>query len=361
MTDVFDLNNEYKTWLESLKKKVKTSQIKAAVKVNTELLLLYWDIGKAIIDKQQNAAWGDALIPQLSKDLTAAFPGMKGFSRSNLFYIRKWVLLYNNNAEIVQQLAGQMRGVDFQQYKNPNEFVQQLVSQIPWGHHMVIIDKCETVEQALFYIRQTLENNWSRAVLSLRIESKLHLRSGTAIHNFAYTLDKIQAKLARETLKNPYNFDFLTIGVEAHERDLETALIDHIRKFLLELGQGFAFIGQQYPINVGDSDFFIDLLFFHTKLRCYIVVELKVTAFQPEYAGKLNFYLNIIDDTLKHATDQPSIGILLCKTPNKVMVEYSLKNINNPLGIAEYILVESVPENLKGQLPSIEDLENELQ
>jgi predicted nuclease of restriction endonuclease-like (RecB) superfamily len=269
------------------------------------------------------------------------------------------VELYSH-PEIVPQVVGQLLNAENQRLESKTQIVQQLVAQLPWGHNVVIIDKCKTIEEALFYIQETLAHNWSRAVLIHQIETKLHLRKANAINNFQHTLDKIQADLARETLKNPYNFDFLTIGVEAKERDLENALIAHIQRFLLELGQGFAFMGRQYPLRVGNEDFRLDLLFYHIRLRCFVVVDLKITSFKPEFAGKLNFYLNVVDDKLKHASDQPSIGILLCKTPDKVVVEYSLKNINSPLGISEYTLVNSIPENLKGELPDIEELEDEL-
>ena len=360
MSKIISSDKNYKIWLKELKDKVQSSQIKASIRINTELLLLYWDLGKRIIEKQQSTNWGEALIPQLSKDLTNAFPGSKGFSRSNLFYIKKWVEFYSQSP-IVQQVVGQLQQIENQSFVKESQFVQQLVAQLPWGHNVVIIDKCKTIEEAIFYVKATIQNNWSRAVLMVQIETGLYKRKGNILNNFKTTLSAPQADLARETLKNPYNFDFLTIGREAKERDLEIALIDQIQKFLLELGQGFAFMGKQYPIHVGDSDFFLDLLFYHTKLRCYVIVELKVTDFQPEFAGKLNFYLNVVDDQLKHASDQPSIGILLCKTPNRVVVEYSLKNINNPLGIAEYQLTEIIPENLKGELPTIEELEKELQ
>jgi predicted nuclease of restriction endonuclease-like (RecB) superfamily len=238
--------------------------------------------------------------------------------------------------------------------------VSQVVRQIPWEHNREIISKCRDVEEVLFYVQQTLQNNWSRAVLVAQMESGLYKRKGKTLDNFSTTLPQPQADLARDLFKNPYNFDFLTIGEQARERDLEQALVDHIQKFLLELGQGFAYMGKQYPLRVGTSDFFLDLLFYHILLRCYVIVELKVTGLQPEFAGKLNFYLNVIDDQLRHQSDGPSIGILLCKTPDKIVVEYALRNISSPLGVAEYRLTESIPENLKGKLPSVEDLENEL-
>jgi predicted nuclease of restriction endonuclease-like (RecB) superfamily len=297
-------------------------------------------------------------VEELAKDLATAFPGMKGFSRRNLFYIRQWYLFYSQGLEKVPQtvalLTKDTGNTDISQ------LVPQLVAQIPWGHNREIISKCRDVEEALFYVQQTLKNNWSRAVLLVQMEGGLYKRKGKTLDNFSATLPQPQADLARETFKNPYNFDFLTIGEEARERDLEQALVEQIQKFLLELGQGFAYMGKQYPLRVGESDFFLDLLFYHTRLRCYVVVELKVTEFQPEFAGKLNFYLNVIDDQLRHETDGPSIGILLCKTPDRIVVEYALRNISSPLGVAEYRLTESIPEDLKGKLPSVEDLENEL-
>jgi predicted nuclease of restriction endonuclease-like (RecB) superfamily len=278
------------------------------------------------------------LIEQLSKDLMAAFPGMKGFSRANLFFIKKWYLFYREGG-----------------------IVAQVVRQIPWGHNKEVINKCPSIQEALFYAQQTIDNNWSRAMLLMQMESRLYERRGRIINNFDKTLPVPQADLARETLKNPYNFDFLTLGKEAKERDLEQALAGHIQQFLLELGQGFAFMGRQVPLEVGEEQYYIDLLFYHTQLRCYVVVELKATAFAPEFAGKLNFYLNVVNDKLKHEQDQPSVGILLCKTSNKVTVEYSLKNISNPLGVGEYWITKAIPENFKGSLPSIEELERELE
>ena len=242
-----------------------------------------------------------------------------------------------------------------------SEKVPQLVGQIPWGHNREIITRCHDIPEALFYVQQTIQNNWSRVILLIQIETNLYQRQGKAIDNFQHTLPNPQADLARETLKNPYNFDFLTLGKEVQERELETALTIHMQKFLLELGQGFAYIGRQYHINVAGDDFYLDMLFYHTRLRCYVIVELKASEFKPEYIGKLNFYLNVVNAQLKHANDQASIGILLCKTPNKVIVEYALENITSPLGIAEYQIMNAIPENLKRELPSIEELEQELE
>jgi predicted nuclease of restriction endonuclease-like (RecB) superfamily len=338
MEQTFSTDKQYKKWITELKGRIQGAQIKAAVAVNRQLLELYWDLGREICEKQKKAEWGDGLIEQLAKDLSAEFPGVKGFSRANLFFIKKWFLFYQSSG-----------------------IVSQVVRQIPWGHNRVIIIKCATIESALLYVQKTIQNNWSRAVLVAQMESKLYERSGKIINNFDTTLAAPQADLARETLKNPYNFDFLTLGEKAKERDLENALTDHIQHFLLELGQGFAYMGRQYPLDVGGDHFYLDLLFYHTRLRCYVVVELKAAEFVPEFAGKLNFYLNVVNAQLKHVQDQPSIGILLCKTPNKVIVEYALENILSPLGVAEYQITNAIPENLKGELPSSEELEQELE
>ena len=357
MSTSISKDKDYKKWLEELKNSIQASQIKAAIKVNSELLDLYWHLGEEIAAKQKDSNWGDSIIEQLSKDLTTAFPGMKGFSRANLFFIRKWFLFYQPLTIVsqpVRQLPLSRNQADY------FSFVSQLVRQIPWGHNREIITKCSEIDEAVFYVQQTINNNWSRSVLTVQIETKLYQRQGKTIHNFEATLDQPTADLAKETFKNPYVFDFLTIGKEAHERDLENALTNQIQRFLLELGQGFAYMGKQYLINVGNSDFFLDLLFYHTRLRCFVVVELKVSDFQPEFAGKLNFYLNVIDDQFKHETDKPSIGILLCKTPDKLVVEYALKNVSSPLGVAEYQLMEAIPDHLRGELPTTEDLENEL-
>jgi predicted nuclease of restriction endonuclease-like (RecB) superfamily len=260
--------------------------------------------------------------------------------------------------------------------KNPlNQLLQQPVAQfdqhhvdqipgflttIPWGHHLHIITKCKEVKEALYYIQQTCNNNWSRSVLVHQVESNLYKRKGKALTNFESTLPKVQSDLANELLKNPYQFDFLSLGEEASERELENALANHLTKFLLELGAGFAYLGRQYPLKVEDNDFFIDLLFYHTQLHCHVVVELKIDEFKPEYAGKLNFYLNAVDAQLKHVKDEPTIGLLLCKKAGKLIVEYSLKNISKPIGVSEYQLVEALPKKLKGNLPSIRDIENEL-
>ncbi len=357
-------NKEYITWLQQLKVRIRSAQIKAAARVNAELLFLYWDLGKEIQAKEKEARWGTKLIEQLSKDLLAEFPGIKGFSRTNLFYIKKWYLFYQLSGAIVPQPVGQLnehrRTGNKEAAGTNSSIIPQFVGQIPWGHHREIITHCKTTDEAFFYITQTATHNLSRSVLLHQMDSGLYKRRGKAITNFDQTLPPPQSDLANELLKSPYNFDFLQLGPQANEKDLEDALTNQLVRFLLELGAGFAFIGRQYQLVVDGEDFFIDLLFYHTRLHCYVVVELKIDNFKPEYAGKLNFYLSALDAKLKSASDQPSIGLLLCKKAGKLVVEYSLKNISKPIGVSEYKLTEAVPGKLKGKLPSVKAIEKEL-
>lgn len=307
------VDKNYKAWLADIKTKIRGAQIKAAVTVNTELLNLYWNLGAEIIDKQRRAKWGDGLIDQLSRDLSSEFPDMKGFSRSNLMYIQKWHLFYTQNKANVQQAVGQ-------------------ITQIPWGHNIAIISKCKNADEALYYAQGTITHNWSRSVLVHQIESGLYKRGGKAVSNFAATLSKPHSDLAAQTLKDPYIFDFLGIAGEYKERELENALVNHVTQFLLELGAGFAYLGRQMPLQVGGREFFVDLLFYHAKLHCYVVVELKTVDFEPEHAGKLNFYLKAVDSQLRGEQDNPTVGILICKNKDKVVVEYALSDIHKPIG-----------------------------
>ena len=331
------LPSEYGPLLEELKEQIRAAQIRAAVSVNRELVFLYWQIGRRILELQQSRSWGAHVIPKLSADLLRAFPGMKGFSPRNLKYMRAFAAAWSDEP-----------------------IVQQVVAQIPWGHNVRLLDRLNTAEERLWYARQTMEFGWSRSVLELHIETRLHLRQGQAATNFGRTLPPTQSDLARQLLKDPYNFDFLNLGQEAEEREIESALIEHIRRFLLELGVGFAFVGSQYRLEVGGEEFFIDLLFYHLKLRCYVVIELKAGAFKPEYTGKLNFYLAAVDDLLRHPDDAASIGLLLCKAKNQVVVEYSLRNLATPIGVSSYQLTESLPDEIRASLPTIAALEQEL-
>ena len=327
----------YIDWLSELKIKSHNAQQRATLAVNNELVLLYWQIGNEILTRQEKQGWGAKVIERLAHDLRTTFPEMKGFSRTNLLYMRSFAEGWHDE-QIVQQLAGQL----------------------PWGHNLVLLDKLKNSEDRVWYAKKTIENNWSRNVLVMQIESKLIERQGKAITNFALRLPKPQSDLAIECLKDPYRFDFLSLGEEAGEREIENALVKQVTEFLLELGAGFAYVGKQVNIEVGGDDFFIDLLFYHLKLRCYIVIELKTGDFKPEHLGQLGFYLTAVDKQMKSKQDKPTIGLLLCKTKNKIVAEYALSDKTQPMGIAEFKLLESLPANLQTQLPSIEDIEREL-
>lgn len=332
------LDNTYKPWLNSIKQKIKFAQLTVAVKVNSQLMELYWDLAKEIVSKQKEANWGDSILEQLSIDLKLSFPTVNGFSRRNLYAIRQWYLFYESIDSIVPQA----------------------VAQIPWGHNRLIVSKIKNVEEAIFYANATVNNGWSREQLEIQIKNNYYLSKGKAITNFNNTLPEIESQLAIETLKNPYNFDFLGLENDALEREIESAMMQHITNFLLELGKGFAFVGRQYVIQVGENNYAIDLLFYHLELRCYIVLELKSGKFKPEYAGKLNFYLSAIDSQLKHPQDKPSIGLILCKHKDKIEAEYSLRDIQKPIGISEYQLTQALPKNYESKLPTVAQIELEL-
>ena len=365
------VNQEYKNWIVELKNKIQQSQIKAALAVNSQLILVYWDLGKQIVEKQEKAKWGSGFIDQLSKDLKAEFPDIGGFSSDNLRYCRVFYLFYKDFS-ISEQVVRKIEKFDLQIIAQSEQLVleinreeiavkwQEFVSKIPWGHHIIILKKIKEQQKAHFYIQKTIENSWSRAVLLHQIESDLYGRQGKAVNNFASTLPAPQSDLAKELLKDPYNFGFLEITEKYNELDLEKALTNQITNFLLELGAGFSFVGKQFGVKLSNKEYLIDLLFYHLKLRCFIVIELKVVAFEPEFAGKLNFYLNIIDDQLKHPTDNPTIGIVICKTKDTIEAEYALRGINKPIGISEYELNKILPEAFRGSLPTIEEIESKL-
>ncbi|MDQ7001320.1 MAG: PDDEXK nuclease domain-containing protein, partial [Ghiorsea sp.] len=324
--------DDYKAWLTALKQKFQQTQLKAAVQVNSTLLAFYWDLGADIVAKQKDSAWGDGFIKQLSRDLMAEFPEVKGFSKRNLAQILRWYRFWTVDNAIVQQAVAQLL-------------------QVPWGHHAVIIAKSKNREEALYYVQQTQAHGWSRSVLTHQIESGLWQREGKAIHNFEQTLPSPQSDLAQQTLKDPYLFDFLTLTSDYNERELEQGLVDHIIHFLLEQGAGFAYVGKQVPLQVGERDFFLDLLFYHIHLHSYVVIELKTTDFEPEHAGKLNFYIKAVDELLRTEGDQPTIGILLCKKKDRLVAEYALSDSQKPMGVSEYQLTQSLPENLHSKLP----------
>ncbi len=332
-----ELTEDYQEFLLNLKKRIIHAQQKAAASVNQELILLYWQIGQEILIKQKELGWGAKVIDRLASDLRSAFPKMKGFSSRNLKYMRKFAQTYPNQ-----------------------QIVQEVLAQITWYHNLTLIEKIKSEEERFWYINKTIELGWSRNVLVHQIESDLYHRQGKAITNFKRTLPSPQSELAQQILKDPYNFDFLTLGEEVQERDLENALIEHIRDFLLELGIGFSFVGSQYHLEIEGEDFYLDLLFYHLQLRCFTVIELKIGKFKPEFSGKMNFYLAAVDDLLRHPDDAPSIGIILCKTKTETIVEYALRDMNKPIGVSTYQWREALPKQLQGSLPTIEQWEAEL-
>jgi len=338
---------KFQEWLKDIKTRIKHLQIKAAVNVNRELLNFYWDLGKEISLNQDKYKWGDNFLGNLSKELSAEFPEMRGFSKRNIELIRQWHRFWSDMPEFTKQAVSQISDIKSQ------------ITQIPWGHNIAIIAKCKKHNEAIYYLNNTILHNWSRNVLIHQIESGLFEREGKATTNFIQTLPKPNSDLAIETLKEPYIFDFLSLSKNYNERDLEGQLTQHITKFLLELGAGFAFIGKQLQLQVSDRTFFIDLLFYHTKLHCYVVVELKTGSFEPEYAGKLNFYVKAVDEQIKDTSDQPTIGLLICKSKDKLIAEYALSDIHKPIGISAYQLTKSLPDNLKKILPSTHEIESE--
>jgi predicted nuclease of restriction endonuclease-like (RecB) superfamily len=337
MADLISTSTSYQDLLARLKNQIRTAQVRAAVAVNQELVLLYWGIGREILERQASEGWGSKVVDRLAHDLRAEFSDMKGLSRTNLLYMRSFAETWPDES-----------------------IVQQVVGRIPWGHNVRLLDMVKDREERLWYANAAIANGWSRNILVLQIESGLFRRQGKAITNFKATLPAPQSDLAQQLIKDPYNFDFLTLTSEAQERDLERGLLEHLRQFLIELGTGFAFVGSQVPLEVGGEDFKIDLLFYHLKLRCFCVIDLKMTPFKPEYAGKMNFYLSAVDDMLRHPDDQPSIGLILCKTKNRIIAEYALRNTATPMGISEFKHLEKLPEQLKGTLPTIEEIEAEL-
>lgn len=332
MTEI-TTTKDYMLMFNDIKKDIQTSRVRAALSINKELTMLYWRIGKEILKRKKDLGWGSEVVKNLSQDLKHTFPDMKGFSARNLVYMQTFASEYQDG-----------------------EFTQQLAAQIPWGHNQVILDKLKETELRKWYIEKTIENGWSRNVLVMQIESAAHLRLGKAQTNFKDTLPKTSSDLAQQLMKNEYNFEFLGLGSDALEKDIEKGLMAHIQKFLLEIGTGFAFLGSQYKLNVGGDDFYIDMLFYHTRLRCYFVIELKAGKFQPEYTGKLGFYVTAVNRQLKHESDQPTIGILLCKQANKLVVEYALQENKQPLGVASY--TSGLPEEYQKLIPSQEQFQH---
>ncbi len=340
----------YPALLDELKQRIRAMQLKAAVSVNRELIALYWHIGESIAERQRVEGWGKTVVQRLAADLQREFPGISGFSPSNIWRMRAFYLAWTEGAS---RLAQPVRELDFA--PPPPE-----VTGIPWGHNVCLVETVKDPTVRLWYARQTVEHGWSRAVLVHQMESDLFKRQGKAVTNFQATLPPPQSDLAQQVLKDPYNFDFLTLAAGARERELEQGLLAHLRKFLLELGAGFAFVGEQHHLEVGGEAFYLDLLFYHLRLRCFVVIDLKMEPFKPEFAGKMNFYLSAVDDLLRHEDDQPSIGLILCKEKNRLVVEYALRDTQKPIGVSAYRITQRLPVRLKGSLPTVEQLEAEL-
>ncbi|SHN71456.1 PDDEXK nuclease domain-containing protein [Desulfovibrio litoralis] len=363
---------QYPELLKEIKDRIRKAQIKATMSANAEMLLMYWDVGRIIAERQSVEGWGAKIIQRLAQDIRNELPETKGFSERNL---KRMLAFYNEyrglaigptplaqlshdtNVLIRPTVLTQLTPADNNSH-DPN--ILQLVMLLPWAHNIALLG-VKNENTRLWYMAQALEHGWSHSRLVDQIKQSAYARQGSAVSNFTVHLPAPQSALAQETLKDPYIFDFLTIEEPFHERELETGLVGHVEKFLLELGAGFAFVGRQYHLEVSEQDFYIDLLFYHLKLRCYVVIELKKGKFQPEYAGKMNFYCSVVDDKLRHEQDNPTIGLILCQTKDKIVAEYALRDVNKPIGISEYELTRALPDNLKSSLPTIEELEERLE
>lgn len=366
----------YISFFADIKVRIREAQTKATLAANAQMIALYWDIGKIILEKQKQEGWGSSIIKRLSLDLKNDLPEMNGFSERNLWRMLRFAneysilpqpvaLLENSKKPLLTKFELELNIVENQNNEKVNQLVakfdyHKLLFSIPWGHHLLLIEKIKDLEIRFWYIQQVIYNGWSREVLASMLKSDAFSRKKSITNNFDSFLPSPQSDLVKQTLKDPYIFDFLTLTKPFTERELEAELVTHIQKFLIELGTGFAFVGRQYHFEAGNEDFYIDLLFYHLKMRCFVVVDLKRGDFKPEYAGKMNFYCSVIDDILKHKSDEPTIGLILCENKKKIIAEYTLRNSTKPIGISEYELTRALPENLKSSLPSIEDIENEL-
>ncbi|NJM47072.1 MAG: DUF1016 domain-containing protein [Alkalinema sp. RU_4_3] len=327
----------YNRFLQDLKQRIRTAQVKAALAINQEMVMLYWSIGRDILNREEQEGWGAKVVDRLAKDLKAAFPDLTGFSARNMRYMKALAEAYPDEA-----------------------MLQRSVAILPWRHNIVLLEKLKDQEQRLWYAAQASGNGWSRDILAMQIDSDLFRRQGGAVTNFDRTLPSPQSDLAQQLLKDPYNFSFLSLEKDAQERDLERALVTHIRDFLLELGVGFSFVGSQYPLEVDGQEFKLNLLFYHFKLRCFVVIDLKMGDFQAEFSGKMNFYVSAVDEILRHPDDQPTIGLILCRSKSRTIAEFSLRGMSQPLGVATHLIGKELPDNLKDVLPTIEQLETEL-
>jgi len=368
----------YRDLLGEIKTRVRAGQHRAALSANAEMIAMYWDIGRMIAARQKEEGWGAGVIPRLAADLKNELPEQKGFSERNLKYMIRFAREYDSSAIVqrsVAQLVPHPVALIGKSEVDESEIVQHAgqlnsaamlpilqrsVAQLPWGINITLMEKISHLPTRIWYARQALEQGWSRDTLTLQIKNRVHERQGNAITNFDRTLAEPHAAIAQSLLKDPYLFDFLTLEEPFHERELETGLLQHIQKFLLELGRGFAFVGRQYHLEISDRDFYLDLLFYHLHLRCFVVIDLKKGEFKPEYAGKMNFYCSAVDDLVRHEHDAPTIGLILCQTKDRIFAEYALRDIHKPIGLADYEFTRALPSELASSIPSIEDIENEL-
>lgn len=373
------MNNEieiYKGLLTNIKNRVRQGQLKVNLAANAEMLATYWDIGRMIHFQQQQKGWGKGVIPKLANDLKNELAEVKGFSVRNIQMMVQFFNEYQMITSIGQLPVADLESQSITQlpvaHLDNTAITQltvaqledtknqaQLIALIGWTQHTILLQKIKDLSIRYWYMQQILEQGWSRDTLVAQIKSKIHERQGALVHNFDNTLSNAHSLWAKQTFKDPYIFDFITVATEFSERELELELVKHVEKFLLELGAGFAFVGRQYKLEVSDKDFELDLLFYHLKMRCFVVIDLKKGDFLPEYAGKMNFYCSAVDDILKHETDKPTIGLILCKGKDKIFAEYALRDLNKPIGVSEYELTQLLPDNLKSSLPSIEDIEKE--
>lgn len=364
----------YADLLRHLKADIQASRLRAGLAVNRELIGLYWRIGQTIVERQKLEGWGKSVVERLAADLKAIFPDMKGFSPANIWRMRSFYLAWNLGDEILAQAVQELAALP-PQPSSPSSFLEsaaglagsagrkflaQLVRELPWGHNVTLFQKIKSPALRFWYAQKALLHGWSRNVLEMQIENGLHQRQGQALNNFPATLPPPESDLAGQVLKDPYNFDFLGLGEAAQEREVERALMAQVKRFLLEMGEGFALVGQQYRLSIGEKDYYIDLLFYHIHLRAYVVVELKGGAFEPSFVGQLNFYLSAIDDKLRRDGDRPTIGLILCKGKDKLEAEYALRGLTQPMAVADYILTRAIPQDLQGALPTIEEIEAEL-
>lgn len=362
-------NDSYLSLLADIKERVSQAQVRAHLAVSRELVLLYWSIGRDIVARQKTEGWGKAVIEKLAADIQSAFPGLEGFSANNVWRMRAFYLAcleFQSLPQPVAEKPAKKLAQPAQEIHFPNlaPLVQDLppseMLAIPWSHNIILVQRVKDPATRLWYARMTAEHGWSRNILALQIDAAAHMRHGKAVTNFKNTLPSPQSDLAQQIVKDPYNFGFLTLGQDARERELELGLIKHLSKFLVELGTGFAFVGRQVHLDVGGEDFYLDLLFYHLRLRCFVVIDLKRGAFKPEFASKMNFYLNVVDDQKRHPDDQPSIGLILCQDKKSLVAEYALRGMTKAIGISEYQLTRKLPKKLKGALPTIEEIEAEL-